>query len=45
MDHPILDLDTAVPDESIVDLDDAPVAFTGGGTFEVGVQCGGDQVL
>jgi len=42
---PVLDLDTAVSAETIVDLDDAPIALSWGGTFKEGVQGSGDRVL
>jgi len=43
--HPILDLDTAVSAETIVDLNNASVSLPTGGTFEIGVQGSGNQIL
>jgi hypothetical protein len=45
MDNPILDLNTAVPEESIVDQDDATIALGGGWTLEEGIQDSSNQVL
>jgi len=42
---PILNLDAAVADEAIFDLDDALIALSGSETIEESVQDGGDPVL
>ena len=41
----ILYLDAAVAGETIADLDDAAITFSGSGPFKEGVQEGGDRVL
>jgi len=42
---PVLDLDTAVSAEAIVNQDYTPVPLAGSGSFEEGVQGSGDRVL
>jgi len=43
--NPILDLDAAISEEAILNLDDSLIAFNWGWTFEKGIQDSSDLVL